>query len=1181
MNTLSFDISTVAGDAANARITLTELESGDIEFRVEVLDGAIAGLQGLFFNISDESLVNGLFASGSNIAGSEFMANTVSDLGDGVSMNGTNTDFDAGIKIGTSGTGQNAPQAATFILSYTPPDIASPDVSLTLDLFEAQNFGVSLSSTVDNPEGSQLVGVSDQAPGAVSDIVNTEEDTAITADVLENDDQGEVPNTISIAPEDAPANGVATVNPEGSMDYVPNPDFFGEDAFTYTITDADGDTSTAMVTVIVDPNPEALNDAVTTDEDAPITTYLLANDDLAGEPDTTITSLSDPSNGIVVINPDGTVTYTPAQNYSGSDSFTYTITDDDGDNSTSTVTITVNDVNDEPTSTPLEAQTREDGETIAPVDISSNFADVDGTLTYAATGLPVGLNLDPTTGIIAGAIDANASDAEDDNSGSQDYSVTVTATDDDGASTSQLFTWTVNNAAPGAVDDEYSTDEDTTLTIPVETGVLGNDVDGAADSDPLTVTANTDPVNGGVSVNEDGSFAYTPNADFNGVDTFEYTLSDGNGGTAIATVTITVNDVNDEPISTSLEAQINEDGETIAPVDISSSFVDVDSALTYAATDLPLGLSLDPTTGIITGTIDANASDVEDDNSGSQDYSVTVTATDDDGAITSQLFTWTVNNIAPDAVNDEYSTDEDTILTIPVEGGVLGNDVDGVADSDLLTVTANTDPVNGVLTLNEDGSFDYTPNADFNGVDSFEYTLSDGNGGTATATATITVNDVNDDPTSTPLEAQVSEDGETIVPVDVSGSFTDVDGTLTYATTDLPLGLSVDPTTGIITGTIDANASDVEDDNSGSQDYLVTVTATDDDGAITSQLFTWTVNNIAPDAVNDEYSTDEDTTLTIPVETGVLGNDVDSAADSDPLIVTANTDPVNGMLTLNEDGSFDYTPNANFNGVDTFDYTLSDGNGGTATATVTITVNSVNDLPDAVEDAVVTDEDVAVSGNVLDGSNDGIDTDLDGDTLIVTANTEPTNGTVTITPDGNYTYTPALDFNGTDSFEYTISDGNGGTDTATVTITVNPVDDIPSAVLMEEDVVSTPGSGGSADSLTGNSLVGGAEADALIGGLGDQTLISNIGNDSFISTNVNEGKDSITDLLSGSDLIVSDNAVDNGFEGVSDGTTSFLGSASGLVYSADGNQLSYWDDSSNLALATGMKTLNSFNDVVI
>ncbi|MEO0356529.1 MAG: Ig-like domain-containing protein, partial [Cyanobacteria bacterium P01_A01_bin.3] len=164
----------------------------------------------------------------------------------------------------------------------------------------------------------------------------------------------------------------------------------------------------------------------------------------------------------------------------------------------------------------------------------------------SANGLPDGLEIDENTGVISGTISPNASDEEDDNSGTQDYTITVTATDDLGATTTQTFTYTINNIEPEAVDDAFSTNEDVSVSGNVLTGA-GADRDGAPDSDDLTVLGNTDPSNGDVVVNADGTFTYTPNANFVGTDTFIYTISDGNGGTDTATVTITVNP--DAPIN--------------------------------------------------------------------------------------------------------------------------------------------------------------------------------------------------------------------------------------------------------------------------------------------------------------------------------------------------------------------------------------------------------------------------------------------------------------------------------------------------------------------------------------------------------------------------------------------------------------------------------------------------------
>jgi len=192
----------------------------------------------------------------------------------------------------------------------------------------------------------------------------------------------------------------------------------------------------------------------------------------------------------------------------------------------------------------------------------------------------------------------------------------------------------------------------------------------------------------------------------------------------------------------------------------------------------------------------------------------------------------------------------------------------------------------------------------------------------------------------------------------------------------------------------------------------------------------------SPDAVNDAYTTAEDTSLTIPAS-GVLGNDTDPEGDT--LTVTAFTQPTNGTVTIGSDGQLQYTPNANFNGVDTLNYTISDGNGGTDTATVTITVTGVNDAPTPVSDSYstrvnrpMTQSPTGVVYNVL--SND---TDIDGDTLTVTRTQQPTNGTVVLNADGTIKYTPNVNFTGLDSFRYTVSDGNGGTARATVTVNVS------------------------------------------------------------------------------------------------------------------------------------------------
>jgi hypothetical protein len=182
--------------------------------------------------------------------------------------------------------------------------------------------------------------------------------------------------------------------------------------------------------------------------------------------------------------------------------------------------------------------------------------------------------------------------------------------------------------------------------------------------------------------------------------------------------------------------------------------------------------------------------------------------------------------------------------------------------------------------------------------------------------------------------------------------------------------------------------------------------------------------NSPPVATDDLAATDEDIAVTVDV----LSNDSDP--DSDPLTIDSVTQGSNGSVVDNGDGTVTYTPDANFNGNDSFTYTINDGRGGTDTATVSVSAAAVNDAPVATDDTAATTPDTPVIVDVLAN-----DTDVDLDTLSIHSVGAASNGTVTV-GGSTVTYTPDAGFTGTDSFDYTVSDGNGGFDTGTVTVSV-------------------------------------------------------------------------------------------------------------------------------------------------
>ena len=273
------------------------------------------------------------------------------------------------------------------------------------------------------------------------------------------------------------------------------------------------------------------------------------------------------------------------------------------------------------------------------------------------------------------------------------------------------------------------------------------------------------------------------------------------------------------------------------------------------------------------------------------------------------------------------------------------------------------------FTLNADGSFTYTPTADWNGTDTFVYEANDGNGGVTQETVSITVTPVNDAPVAVDDAVTATEDTLFTSTVDLDFNDTDLDGDAltvvagTFATTQGgSLVLAAD---GSYTYTPAANFNGID-----TVDYTVT------DGALTDVgTLTITINpvNDAPVAVDDAITATEDTLFTSTVDLDF--NDTDLDGDSLSVVAGTFATTQGGSLVLAADGSYTYTPAANFTGIDTVDYTVTDGTL-TDVGTLTITVNPVNDAPVAVDDAITATEDTVFTSTV---DLDFNDTDLDGD----------------------------------------------------------------------------------------------------------------------------------------------------------------------------------------------------------
>lgn len=595
-------------------------------------------------------------------------------------------------------------------------------------------------------------------------------------------------------------------------------------------------------------------------------------------------------------------------------------------------------------------------------------------------------------------------------------------------------------AAAVGVDDSYSLDEDTFLLISGP-GVLGNDVD----LTPTTVAElSADVSHGALMLDEDGSFIYVPDTNWTGEDSFAYVATDPVEGTSEITICVlNVLPMNDVPIAVDDAYDVDEDQTLnvttpwITGSGILANDIDIDGDVLTAV------WNSGPNFGSLVLNNDGTFTYVPDPNyHGPDQFAYQV----DDGAggvSNIGIVSLTVHpvNDDPIALANSYVVDEDEVLNVSDITGVLNNDTD--VDGDTLTAVVLDGPEKGSLTLNDTGSFTYTPNENFHGADSFTYTAADGNGGTAVAVVNITVASVNDVPLAADDNFTGLEDNLLhVADPGVLMNDSDIDGDALTAVKD------ADPANGTVVLNADGSFDYTPNPGFFGADAF-TYHAEDGNGGLSAvrTVYINILENHDPIPVNDVYTVNEDVLLS----RNVLDNDTDPDP-TDVLTVSDNTDPANGTLIMNANGGFIYVPNPDFNGTDSFTYTASDGVGGEAIATVNITITPVNDAPVSATDPYSTSKNVAVSIKKASGvlAND---TDVDGDALSAVLVSGPTQGTLYMNNQGAFIYIPNTDYVGADEFTYEAFDGTEATAT---TVTINIIDsDAPIARdnLYVQDVV--------------------------------------------------------------------------------------------------------------------------------
>jgi len=874
------------------------------------------------------------------------------------------------------------------------------DESIIIDI-------TSVNGGVESGLQQQTVFILDDDNETQTDIVSVNEDNQVLIDVLSNDDGiGNDLNPASVTVVTPPAHGTTTVNTvNGIITFTPNDNFFGSDTLSYVVTNLRGTVSNATPVTItinsVNDAPTAVNDTVAISEDNTVVIDVLANDtdvdNIAEINSGSVVVTTQPAFGSATVNSNGLISYQVNDDYFGSDIFEYTISDIHGSvSNTARVSINISGNNDSPRTLDDDVVTEED--TSIRIKVLDNDEDIDGEIDITSVALVVM----SSNGSVE--IQANGSliyTPNKDFFGLDTFTYTVKDTENALSNEASVnITITGINDAPTSINDIVVLKEDIAHVI----NAIGNDVDVDGTIDSIKILE--EPTQGSVIIDTATlQFTYTPNENFFGTDSFTYQTTDNLAAESnIATVLLTIERVNDNPLSNDDEAQTDE--EVAVVVDVLENDQDIDGQLVLHSVVVTTAAQFGSTEVSASGKITYTP---QLDYAG-EDFFIYQVNDDQDGKSTAAVYIQ-INNIndAPIAVAQTVSSNEDDALIIEL----TGTDV----DKDNLTYILISEPENGTLTGSAP-NITYQPNKNYFGEDSFTFKVNDSALDSIHATIIINVEEVNDAPIGNEETIFAIEDQITNFIV----SATDIEGD------DISYSVVSQPKNGTLTGEIPNLTYTPFENFFGDDSFTFKVNDGNlDSDIVTMHLDVKAVNDIP---IGDEQSiqVQEDESISFKL----TGSDIESS----DLIFKIIKNPPNGIIS-GQPPYLAYTPNGDFNGGDSFTFEVQDGSAKSEPIIVDISVDSVNDAPLANNDSISRSNWQPINIMVL--SND---TDIDGDNLkIIGANTQ--TGLVTWV-DSILTYTPIEGFNGSAVIEYQISDGFGGEDSALALVDINvPNSELP------------------------------------------------------------------------------------------------------------------------------------------